>query len=145
MVTGGGKSLPCDPGSELRLGGSEKRRAKIINGMEQKKGKKKKKKKARDEVDHSVCCFACRASPCSPLPTLPGATSAMLASSPGEARCFRSRFFYQLFGSQRTSLSVRNWVVEQVAILPRTFQVYVSNLGQAFFSRRVPLFLFSSF
>ena len=31
----------CDPGSELRLGGREKRRAKIINGMEKKKGEKK--------------------------------------------------------------------------------------------------------
>ena len=31
---GGEKSLLCDPGSELRLGGREKGRAKIINGME---------------------------------------------------------------------------------------------------------------
>ena len=29
----------CDPGSELRLGGSKARRAKIINGMENKKRK----------------------------------------------------------------------------------------------------------
>ena len=29
----GGKSLLCDPGSELRLGGREKRRANKINGM----------------------------------------------------------------------------------------------------------------
>ena len=33
---GGEKSLVCDPGSELRLGGRENRRAKIINGMEKK-------------------------------------------------------------------------------------------------------------
>ena len=30
----GEKSLQCDPGSELRLGGRENARAKIINGME---------------------------------------------------------------------------------------------------------------
>ena len=36
----GGKSLLCDPGSELRLGGRENRRAKIINGMEKKRKKK---------------------------------------------------------------------------------------------------------
>ena len=29
---GGEKSLLCDPGSELRLGGRENRRAKMING-----------------------------------------------------------------------------------------------------------------
>ena len=34
---GGEKSLLCDPGSQLRLGGREDRRAKIINGMEKKK------------------------------------------------------------------------------------------------------------
>ena len=33
--------------------------------------------------------FARRASSCSPLQILPGAASAMLASSPGEAFCFR--------------------------------------------------------
>ena len=38
---GGEKSLLCDPGSKLRLGGSENRRAKIINGMEKEKDKKK--------------------------------------------------------------------------------------------------------
>ena len=32
----GQKSLVCDPGSELRLGGREKRRAKILNGINQK-------------------------------------------------------------------------------------------------------------
>ena len=32
----GKKSLLCDPGSELRLGGRENRRAKIINGMKKK-------------------------------------------------------------------------------------------------------------
>ena len=37
VVGRGEKSLLCDPGSELRLGGRENRRAKIINGMEQKK------------------------------------------------------------------------------------------------------------
>ena len=37
---GGEKSLLCDPGSELRLGGRENRRAKTINGMEKKKKKK---------------------------------------------------------------------------------------------------------
>ena len=31
------KSLLCDPGSELRLGGREKRRAKLINGMKTRK------------------------------------------------------------------------------------------------------------
>ena len=36
------KSLLCDPGSELRLGGRDNRRAKIINGMEEKQKKKKK-------------------------------------------------------------------------------------------------------
>ena len=36
---GGEKSLLCDPGSELRLGGRGKRRAKIIDGMEIKKKK----------------------------------------------------------------------------------------------------------
>ena len=35
----GGKSLLCDSGSELRLGGRENRRAKIINGMEKNKQK----------------------------------------------------------------------------------------------------------
>ena len=34
---GGEKSLLWDPGSELRLGKSEKRRAKIINGTKKKK------------------------------------------------------------------------------------------------------------
>ena len=29
--------MQCDPGSELRLGGRENKRAKIINGMENKK------------------------------------------------------------------------------------------------------------
>ena len=38
---GGEKSLLCDPGSELRLGGRENRRANIINGMKKKKEKKK--------------------------------------------------------------------------------------------------------
>ena len=38
-VKRGEKGLLCDPGSELRLGGREKRRAKIINGMEKKKKK----------------------------------------------------------------------------------------------------------
>ena len=33
---GGEKSLICDPGSELRLGGRGNRRAKIINGTEKK-------------------------------------------------------------------------------------------------------------
>ena len=33
------KSLLCDPGSESRLGGREKRRAKIINGMKKRKEK----------------------------------------------------------------------------------------------------------
>ena len=37
----GGNSLLCDPGSELRLGGRENRRAKIINGMEKKQKEKK--------------------------------------------------------------------------------------------------------
>ena len=32
-----GKSLPCDPGSELRLGGREKRRAKTTNRMKKRK------------------------------------------------------------------------------------------------------------
>ena len=32
--------LTCDPGSELRLGGREKRRARIINGMKKKTKKK---------------------------------------------------------------------------------------------------------
>ena len=32
---GGGKGLPCDARSELRLGGRENRRAKIINGMQE--------------------------------------------------------------------------------------------------------------
>ena len=41
---GGKKNLLCDPGSELRLGGREKRRAKIINGK-----RKKKKKKERQQ------------------------------------------------------------------------------------------------
>ena len=35
----GEKSLLCDPGSELRLGGRDNRRAKIINGMKKKKEK----------------------------------------------------------------------------------------------------------
>ena len=40
---GGGRSLLHDPTrSELRLGGREKKRAKIINGMEKKKRKEKK-------------------------------------------------------------------------------------------------------
>ena len=43
---GGEKSLLCDPGFEVRLGGREKkRRAKIINGVEKKEKKKKKKEK----------------------------------------------------------------------------------------------------
>ena len=37
LVGRGGKSLLCDPGSELRLGGRQNRRAKIVNGMEKKK------------------------------------------------------------------------------------------------------------
>ena len=36
---GGEKSLRCDHESELRLGGSKARRAKITNGMEKEKGK----------------------------------------------------------------------------------------------------------
>ena len=39
---GGEKSLLCYPGSELRRGVREKKRAKIINGMEKKKRKEKK-------------------------------------------------------------------------------------------------------
>ena len=35
------KSLLCDPGSELRLGGRENRRAKITNEMENKNKNKK--------------------------------------------------------------------------------------------------------
>ena len=37
----GEKSLLCDPGSELRLGGRENRRAKITNGMDKRKNKTK--------------------------------------------------------------------------------------------------------
>ena len=40
---GGEKSLLRDPGSELRLGGRENRRAKVTNGMGEKERKKKKK------------------------------------------------------------------------------------------------------
>ena len=36
----GEKSLLCGPGSELRLGGREKRRARIINGMKKEEKKK---------------------------------------------------------------------------------------------------------
>ena len=43
----GERSLLCDPGSELRLGRRENRRAKIINGMETKKRKEKKKRERR--------------------------------------------------------------------------------------------------
>ena len=46
---------------------------------------------ARDEVSPFGVLFARRASNCSPLPTLPGAASAVLASPPG-AGCF-FRFF----------------------------------------------------
>jgi len=38
--------------------------------------------------------FARRASPCSSLPTLPGAASAVLVSSPGGGRCFRFWSFF---------------------------------------------------
>ena len=46
VVGRGGKSLLCDPASELRLGGGENRRAKIIlrskwDGREKKKKKQK--------------------------------------------------------------------------------------------------------
>ena len=41
----GEKSLLRDPGSELRLGGRENRRAKIMNGT----GKKKEKGKRRED------------------------------------------------------------------------------------------------
>ena len=41
MGRGGEKGLPCDPGSELRLGGRENRSAKIINEM----GKRTRQKK----------------------------------------------------------------------------------------------------
>ena len=34
VVGRGGKSLLCDPGSELRLAGRDDKMAKIINGME---------------------------------------------------------------------------------------------------------------
>ena len=34
---GGEKSLLCDPGSELRLGGRENRRARTVSGMGEKK------------------------------------------------------------------------------------------------------------
>ena len=37
---GGGKSLLGDPGCESRLGGREKRRAKIINGIQEKSEEK---------------------------------------------------------------------------------------------------------
>ena len=46
------------------------------------------KRASSNEVHHSVL-FARRASPCSPLPTLSGDASAVLASSTGEACSFR--------------------------------------------------------
>ena len=52
---GGEKSLLCDPGSELRLGGKENSRAKIINGC----GKIKKKKEEKKEHDTNNCCYYC--------------------------------------------------------------------------------------
>ena len=80
--------------------------------------------------------FACRASPCSPLPTLPGAASAVLASSPSEACCFR--FFFNIFVpissvNQSECKYARNWVVKQVALFPCAFQVNVSNPAKMYF------------
>ena len=42
VVGRGGKRLLCDPGSELRLGGRDNRRAKIINGMRKKEKEEEK-------------------------------------------------------------------------------------------------------
>ena len=44
LGVGGEKSLLCNPGSELRLGGRENRRAKIVNGIKKTKTKTKTKK-----------------------------------------------------------------------------------------------------
>ena len=48
---GGEKSLPCDPGSELQLGGREDRRAKNTNGVRKKKKKKKMVLKDKCTID----------------------------------------------------------------------------------------------
>ena len=71
--------------------------------------------------------FARRASPCSPLPTLAGAASAVLASSPGDGCCFC--FFVRITVATTVSVyshvidintgsNVRNRVVKQVAFTP---------------------------
>ena len=59
----GGEEPVCDPGSELRLGGRENRKAKIINGVE--KGNKTKRNKTRqqEKIQHIVngrLLFTCR-------------------------------------------------------------------------------------
>ena len=55
------KSLLCDPGSELRLGGRENRSAKIINRMEKKKRKNRKKVQlTRNSGAQNGTCFASR-------------------------------------------------------------------------------------
>ena len=53
MVGRGEKGLLCDPGSVLRLGGREKRRAKIVNGMK-KRRKKNGMKKNGKKNDYQV-------------------------------------------------------------------------------------------
>ena len=57
VVGRGEKSLLCDPGSELRLGGGEKRRAKTINGMEKKKEILTRGLSEQQAVKNASACF----------------------------------------------------------------------------------------
>lgn len=90
--------------------------------------------------------FACCASPCSPLSTLPGAASAVIASSPGEARgavlfCFKtSNWCSHLKVSMRTyrytsvwNIYISIYVIVYGSVgssLSRSVQVDVSNPGK---------------
>ena len=80
--------------------------------------------------------FARRASPCSPLPTLPVAASVILASSPGKACCIR--FFVKMtvpissvYQSERKICTKPGG--QAVAPLPCAAEVDVSNPGKLFF------------
>ena len=98
--------------------------------------------------------FARRASPCSPLPTLPRAASAVLASSPGDGCCFR--IFYQnncsdpkcLFVRINTCQSdishLRNRVVKQGAFTHCASHGEGTIPGVLFFNFRCAVF-FTSF
>ena len=97
---------------------------------------------AQDEVHHSVCCLLVMPYLCSSLLTMPGAASAVLASSPGHRCCFPfsvkifadpKRLFVCISTYQSGSTYRRHRVGWQVGLCACALRVDVSNPAWRFF------------